>query len=75
MKSTVTPATPSFQTVRNKIARSMLGRAVGVLADGGAVAHGIVTSVQFGAGGPRLWVDGKTYRTEQVLTALPALFN
>jgi hypothetical protein len=64
-----------FNAVRNKIACSMIGRAVGVLAKGGAVAHGIVTSVHLGAGAPKLLVDGRAYGLEQVLTAVPASFN
>ena len=64
-----------FNTARNKIACSMIGRAVGVLAKGGAIAHGIVTSVHLGAGDPKLLVEGRAYGLEQVLTAVPASFN
>jgi hypothetical protein len=64
-----------FYAVRNKIACSMIGRTIGVLAKSGAIAHGIVTSVHLEAGAPRLLVDGRAYGLEQVLTAMPASFS
>jgi hypothetical protein len=64
-----------FHDVRHGIAYSLVGRAVGLLAKGGHIAHGIVTSVHIGANAPMLLVDGKAYGLEQVLTAVPASFN
>ncbi len=53
------------------IAYSMVGRAVDLLVGADKTAHGIVSSVQFEAGAPKIVVGGARYDLKQVLTAVP----
>ena len=55
--------------VRRKIARSMVGSTVDLMADSDTIAHGIVTGIFMKAGSPKIIVNGRSYDLHQVVTA------
>lgn len=58
-----------------KMACSLIGHTVDVLASANKIAHGVVTGVLEEAGRPKLVVAGGLYDFNQILTATPAAFN
>jgi len=64
--------THQFDAVKGKIAQSLVGSAVNVLAGTKGVLHGKVLAVQFEAGSPKLLVAGMSCDLDQVLTVTPA---
>ncbi len=57
-----------------KMASSLIGHSVDVIANANSIAHGIVTGVLTEAGRPKLVVAGVPYDMNQLLTATPASF-
>jgi len=55
--------------IRKKLARSMIGSTVDLLADSHTIAHGIVTGVLVVAGSPKIVVNGHAYDVDRVVTA------
>ena len=55
--------------IRKKLARSMIGSTVDLLADSHTIAHGIVTGVLVVAGTPKIVVNGRAYDVDRVVTA------
>ena len=72
LKSTIA-SQPLFEaklvSIRKKLARSMVGSTVDLLADSHTVAHGIVTGVRVVAGSPKIVVNGHAYDVDRVVTA------
>jgi hypothetical protein len=64
-----------FDAVKSKIAKSLVGSAVGVMAGSGAILHGQVSAVQFEGGEPKLLVAGTRYELDKVLTVTPPGFE
>jgi len=55
--------------IRKKLARSMIGSTVDLLADSHTIAHGIVTGVMVVAGSPKIVVNGQAYDVDRVITS------
>ena len=55
--------------IRKKLARSMIGSTVDLLADSHTIAHGIVTGVQVVSGSPKIVVNGQAYDVDRVITS------
>jgi hypothetical protein len=68
-------STHRFDAVKSKIAKSLVGSAVGVMAGPGAILHGQVSAVQFEGGEPKLLVAGTRYDLDKVLTVIPPEFS
>lgn len=65
------PPSHRFDAVKSKIANSLIGSAVGVLAGSNSILHGKVMGVQIEAGTPKLLVAGTSCDLDQVLTVMP----
>jgi hypothetical protein len=77
LSSTIRPP-PSghrFDAVKGKIARSLVGSAVGVMVGSDAILHGRVSDVQFEGGEPKLLIAGSSYLLDQILTVIPPGLN
>jgi hypothetical protein len=57
-------------SIRRKLARSLIGSTVDLLADSHTIAHGIVTGVLVVAGTPKIVVNGQAYDVDRVVTAI-----
>ena len=55
--------------IRKKLARSMIGSTVDLLADSHTIAHGIVTGVMVVSGSPKIVVNGHAYDVDRVITS------
>ena len=55
--------------IRKKLARSMIGSTVDLLADSHTIAHGIVTGVMVVSGSPKIVVNGQAYDVDRVITS------
>lgn len=64
-----------FDAVKSKIARSLIGSAVGVMVSSDAILHGLVSAVEFDGGEPKVLVAGSSYELDKVLTVIPPGFN
>jgi hypothetical protein len=64
-----------LKVIRKKMARSMVGRTVDLLADARTIAHGVVSGVLVVDGIPKLVVDGMRYNLNQILTVSPQRLN
>lgn len=68
------PPTHRFDAMKSKIANSLIGSAVGLLAGSDLILHGKVMGVQMESGEPKLLVAGTSYDLDQVLTVMPERF-
>ena len=72
LKSTIA-SRPLFKDklvpIRKKLARSLIGCTVDLLADSHTIAHGIVTGVLVVAGSPKIVVNGHAYDVDRVITS------
>jgi len=64
-----------FGDLHNRIAQSLIGRAVSLNVDAKTITHGIVTNVLNEAGVPQIVVQGMLYNLDQILTSTPDSFD
>ncbi len=64
--------TGPLNSVRQRMAKALVGQAVSLVVTPQKITHGIVTDVLAETGIPLVVVDGATYNLNQVLTQVPA---
>ena len=64
-----------FDAVRNKIANSLVGSEVTLMAGPDSIIHGNVSGVRIEAGRPKLLVAGAPFDLDQVVVAMPPVFS
>ncbi len=60
--------------VRSKIANSLVGSDVALMAGPDSIVHGIVSAVRIESGKPKLVVAGVPFDLDQVVVAIPPIF-
>ena len=60
-------------SVRSKIANSLVGSDVSLMAGPDSVVHGIVSAVKIESGKPKLMVAGMPFDLDQVVVAMPPI--
>jgi hypothetical protein len=60
-------------SVRSKIANSLVGSDVSLMAGPNSVVHGIVSAVKIESGKPKLMVAGMSFDLDQVVVAIPPM--
>jgi hypothetical protein len=63
------------EAVRSKIANSLVGSDVALMAGPDSIVHGIVSGVKIEAGKPKLLVAGMPFDLDQVVVAMPPIIS
>ncbi len=58
--------------IQKDIASAMIGKTVSLMAGARGIAHGMVAGVMVETGTPKIIVNGRRYRLDQVLSVCPA---
>ncbi len=68
-------STGLLASVRQRMAKALIGQAVSLMKDSKTIRHGIVTDVLAEAEVPQIIVDGARYNFNQILTNIPAALS
>lgn len=68
-------STSLLVSVRQRMAKALIGQAVSLMKDSKTISHGIVTDVLAEADIPQIIVDGARYNFNQILTNIPAALS